>query len=79
VPFVRVHAIEIPSKVLMVIQGEVDSIDEALRDPGTGDFYGFSDSNTMRCDLCPKHVFDKFIKMWPGRKRENGPDFSTTS
>jgi hypothetical protein len=63
VPLVRVHAIEIPSKVLMVIHGEVDDVDESLRDPETGDFYGFADSNTERCQLCPKHVYDEFIKM----------------
>jgi hypothetical protein len=45
-PFVRVHVIELASELVRNFQGEVDGIDESLRDPASGDFFGFSDSNT---------------------------------
>jgi hypothetical protein len=69
VPFVRVHVIELPSDAVRVFQGEVDNIDEGLRDQATRDFYGFSYANTKGFHLCPKHAFDEFIKMWPRRER----------
>jgi hypothetical protein len=69
VPFVRVHVIELPSDAVRVFQGEVDNIEESLRDPTTGEFFGFSDSNTRGFHLCPKQAFDEFINMWPQRER----------
>jgi hypothetical protein len=69
-PFVRIHVFEMPSESVKVFEGDVnEDIHDGFRSPKTGDYYGYSKchmnpDNPEGIVICPKPVFDEFLKTW---------------